>query len=58
MGRENEEYTTEAIEDGVLNENYELVSTPNNATGSYEFDEVEVTYYYGILQGNLVINKL
>ena len=58
MGRENEEYTTEAIEDGILNENYELVSTPKNAIGSYEFDEVEVIYYYGILKENLVINKL
>ena len=45
-GKEGESYTTSAIEDGKLSDEYELVETPSNANGTYTGNEVVVTYYY------------
>ena len=45
-GKEGETYTTSAISDEVLSDEYELVETPLNANGTYSGDEVIVTYYY------------
>ena len=47
-GKEGEEYTTEALTTEELSEKYELVEIPENATGTYSGDSVEVTYYYKI----------
>ena len=46
VGSEGEEYSTNELEN--VSEKYELVEIPNNATGIYEYEEVEVTYYYRI----------
>ncbi len=56
-GKEGEEYTTNAIEDSLLSDNYELVETPSNATGKYTAPEVVVTYYYKKVSRQVVINK-
>ena len=45
-GKENEEYTTKAISQEELDEKYELVEVPSNATGVYTPTETVVTYYY------------
>ena len=45
-GQENQNYTTSAISNELLADDYELVTTPENANGKYQYDEVEVTYYY------------
>ena len=47
-GKENEEYTTNAISQEELNEKYELVEVPSNATGVYTPTEIVVTYYYRV----------
>ena len=57
-GNEHASYTTSAIADVDLSADYELASTPANATGTYEYDEVEVTYYYKPVVRTLTINKL
>ena len=45
-GNEGENYTTSAIADEELSDEYELVEVPSNASGTYSGDEVIVTYYY------------
>ena len=45
-GLEGESYTTSAISDENLSDEYELVEVPTNANGTYAGDEVIVTYYY------------
>ena len=45
-GLEGENYTTSAISDENLSDEYELVEVPANANGTYSEDEVIVTYYY------------
>ena len=45
-GKEGESYTTSAIADDKLSDEYELVETPSNASGTYSGNEVVVTYYY------------
>ena len=45
-GEENQNYTTTAIPNTQLADDYELIETPENATGKYQYDEVIVTYYY------------
>ena len=45
-GKEGESYTTSAIADNKLSDEYELVETPSNANGTYSGNEVIVTYYY------------
>ena len=47
-GKENEEYTTNAISQEELNDKYELVEVPSNATGVYTPTETVVTYYYRV----------
>ena len=47
-GKENEEYTTNAISQEELNDKYELVEVPSNATGVYTTTEIVVTYYYRV----------
>ena len=56
-GKEGEEYTTTAVEESKLAEDYELVETPSNANGTYTAPEVEVTYYYKKVVRDLVLNK-
>ena len=45
-GKESESYTTSAIADDKLSDEYELVEIPSNASGTYSGNEVVVTYYY------------
>ena len=45
-GLEGENYTTSAISDENLSDEYELVEVPANANGTYAGDEIIVTYYY------------
>ena len=45
-GKEDESYTTSAIANDKLSDEYELVETPSNASGTYSGSEVIVTYYY------------
>ena len=45
-GKEGESYTTSAIADDKLSDEYELVEIPSNASGTYSGNEVVVTYYY------------
>ena len=45
-GKEGESYTTSAIADEILSDEYELVETPSNANGTYSGSEIVVTYYY------------
>ena len=45
-GLEGESYTTSAISEENLSDEYELVEVPTNANGTYAGDEVIVTYYY------------
>ena len=45
-GSEGEKYTTSAVGDSLLSDEYELVETPSNANGTYSGNEVIVTYYY------------
>ena len=45
-GKEGESYTTSAIADDKLSDEYELVEIPSNANGIYRGNEVVVTYYY------------
>ena len=56
-GKEGESYTTNAIEDSNLSDDYELVETPVNSTGTYNGEEVVVTYYYKKVTRPVVINK-
>ena len=45
-GKEGESYTTSAIANDKLSDEYELVEMPSNASGTYSGNEVVVTYYY------------
>ena len=45
-GKEGESYTTSAIADDKLSDEYELIEIPSNASGTYSGNEVVVTYYY------------
>ena len=45
-GKEGESYTTSAIANDKLSDEYELVEPPSNANGTYSGNEVIVTYYY------------
>ena len=45
-GIEGQEYTTNAKTEEELAAKYKLIATPENAEGTYEYDEVVVTYYY------------
>ena len=45
-GKEGDSYTTTAISDTELSDEYELAETPLNASGTYSGNEVIVTYYY------------
>ena len=45
-GKEGESYTTSAIADDKLSDEYELVEMPSNANGTYSGSEVVVNYYY------------
>ena len=56
-GKEGENYQTSAIEDDKLSDDYELVETPSNSTGTYSGEEVVVTYYYKKVERKVVINK-
>ena len=58
QGKEGEKYSTQAIPDEELDSKYELVETPENATGTYTTDETIVTYYYKLAQRPLTIIKL
>ncbi len=51
-------YTTSAIDPEQLDDKYELVQTPGNATGTYGEEEEVVTYYYDLIKRDLKIKKL
>ena len=56
-GKEGEEYTTTAISNDILSDSYELVEIPENSKGTYEGEEVVVTYYYKTVERPLTIVK-
>ena len=58
IGEEGEQYATNSINASELSERYELVEVPQNATGTYEYNEVVVTYYYRLKQSRLLIEKV
>ncbi|MCI8655334.1 MAG: hypothetical protein HFJ48_05650, partial [Clostridia bacterium] len=47
-GKEGTAYTTVPLTSEQLNDKYELYQVPENATGTYKWDEVIVTYYYKV----------
>ena len=53
-GEKGEEYTTEAIEADDLGEDYVLIQMPENATGTYQDQEIIVTYYYAQKTGRVI----
>ena len=57
-GKQGESYNTNAAEN--VKQNYELVATPSNATGTISAEDTEVIYYYRLKTPNItnqVINK-
>ena len=56
-GKEGENYETNAIDDSLLNSNYELAEIPENANGTYGTEEIEVIYYYKQVKRPLTIIK-
>ena len=56
-GKENETYSTEEINNEKLDERYELIAIPENASGVYTGEEVIVTYYYRLKEKPLTIIK-
>ena len=56
-GQTGTKYTTSAIEDDLLSDEYELAETPVNATGTYEESEVVVTYYYKKAKRPVIVAK-
>ena len=56
-GEENQNYTTTAISNEQLADDYELVTTPENANGKYQYNEVTVTYYYKKVQRSMNLIK-
>ena len=56
-GKEGEEYSTNEITEDELGEDYELVEIPSNAEGTYEGEEIVVTYYYKKVKRDVTINK-
>ena len=57
-GKQGESYNTNVAEN--VKQNYELVATPLNATGTISVDDTEVIYYYRLKTPNItnqVINK-
>ena len=52
-GKQGEPYTTSAISPEKLNPKYELVETPVNFEGTYEGEEIIVTYYYKVKEFNI-----
>ena len=57
IGKEGESYTTSAIDDSYLSDDYELVEVPENAEGTYSGDEVIVTYFYKKVERPVTIIK-
>ena len=53
-GEKGEKYTTEAIEADDLGEDYVLTQMPENATGTYQDQEIIVTYYYAQKTGRVI----
>ncbi len=47
-GNEGTGYTTQVISNEELDEKYEALEAPENATGNYEYPKVEVTYEYRV----------
>ena len=56
LGEAGISYSTNPILDENLNEKFELVDTPVNAEGIYEFNSVEVTYYYKVKSFKVTTN--
>ena len=56
-GKEGESYTTTPIADENLSDEYELLSTPDNATGTYGGNEIIVTYYYKKVERKVTLQK-
>jgi len=56
-GKQGSTYTTTAISNEELNNEYELVGIPENAEGTYGEEEIIVTYYYRKVERNVVIKK-
>ena len=55
-GKVTSEYATEALTN--IPEYYELVSTPENATGTMTLEQIEVTYYYRLKSYQYIVNYL
>ena len=56
-GKEGEPYSTEALTPEELDDKYELVEIPSNATGTFGTEEIVVTYEYRLKQEKLKIIK-
>ena len=56
-GEEGERYITEPLTD-KLQDGYTVINTPDNATGIFSNDGIEVTYYYAKKKVPLTINKV
>lgn len=56
-GKEGETYTTSAIPENELNDEYELAKTPENSTGIYNGKEMSITYYYKKVQRKITLAK-
>ena len=57
MGKKGETYTTTPISNELLNEEYDFYEVQGEPTGTYEDNEIIVTYYYKHTVGTLKINK-
>lgn len=57
--KEGESYTTNPLTEDELSEMYELAEVPENSNGTYEYQEVEVTYYYKLKESlGLVVHHV
>ena len=56
-GEEHETYPTNALTSEELDKRYELVVGQENIIATFEYPEVEVTYYYKLKEREVMINK-
>ena len=58
MGKKGEPYSTNQIENELLDEGYEFDEVQGEPNGTYGNNEIIVNYYYNYVVGNLKINKV
>ena len=57
-GIKGEQYTTNALDNDKISEKYELSQIPENASGVYDKEKIEVNYYYKEIERNIQVQKL